>query len=385
MSSTPRSAPRGAALLFAAVVVAIPAFVAASTGSTSAAAAPSADTVPSKSAAKADAPAARLVVDAISWTSGEVARDAVVEHTFVLSNGGSAPLRISQIVSSNNVELSVREAEIAPGERLNLVAKVTLIKERPGAILKQIEVRSNDPDRPTQMLEVRIIAVEYVKPEPAKARWISVQQEMDGTISPVLVAVDKTPFRILSVTPAPPGVTVTYGPIAPPPAPGAAPAVAPASAPTPSPDAASPAWKFSLTLKKDAPVGAIVGTMLIEVDHPKQKLVPIPLSGFMRPVLAVTPYEVKLGEVAHVSAKLHELYVRNFATEPIHVTKVEHDLAGFGAATIEPVELGRRYKVKLPMDLSKAPVGPFKGTVRIFTDSRKVPVYTVPVDGTVQP
>ena len=32
-----------------------------------------------------------------------------------------------------------------------------------------------------------------------------------------------------------------------------------------------------------------------------------------------------------------------------------------------------------------APAGPLKGTIRIYTDSRKVPFYSVPVEGTVQP
>jgi hypothetical protein len=379
MSSILRSAPRGAALLFAAWLAAVTAAPAAHATPTPAGgtAALSADPVPSPAAESAPArpgPAPRLTVDNATWSSGEIARDSLVEHTFLLTNEGDAPLVISRIVSTGNVELSVREAEIAPGEKLALVAKTALLKERPGAILKQIELRTNDPAKERQMLEMRILSVEYVKPEPSRARWISVQEEMDGKISPVLTAVDRVPFRILKVSAPPPGITLEYGVVD-----AAEPAKAPAAG------TASSAWKFTLTLAKNAPVGAIVGELMIETDHPKQKFVPIPLSGFMRPVIAVTPFEVKLGEVAHASAKTHEFFVRNFATEPIAVTKVEHDLPGFGAATIETKELGRKYLVKVPMDLSQAPVGPLKGTIKIYTDSRKLPFYSLPVDGTVQP
>ena len=381
MSSILRSAPRGAALLFAAALAAVPALLAgaarANTTPGEQAGAASADPVPppaAEAAAKPSGPAPRLTVDLASWSSGEVARDRTVEHSFVLANEGNAPLSIERIVTTANVELSTRKAEIAPGATLSLVAKVALLNDRAGGVLKQIEVHSNDPARPKVMLEMKIISIEYVKPEPDRARWISVQQEMDGTISPVLTAVDKTPFRIVSVSTPPPGIVLAYNP-----------SDAAATAAPPQPGTASAAWRFAMTLKKDAPVGAIIGTLMVETDHPKQKLVPIPLSGFMRPVIAVTPYEVKLGQVAHASAKSFEFFVRNFATEPIAVTKVEHGLAGFGEAKVEVLDIGRRYKVIVPMDLAKGPAGPLKGSIRIHTDSKKVPFYSVPVEGTIEP
>lgn len=342
----------------------------------------------------ADAPAGspRLVVDPPSHMTGEVARDAVVERTFVLSNAGTAPLKIQNIATTMNVELSSRPTEIAPGEKVSITASVDLMREKVAAILKQIEIQSNDPERPTLVLDLKILAVEYVKPKPDRARWISVQQEMDGTISSVLLSQDGKPFRILGHSTPPPGIDVVITP-APAPTDGAAteassgPAAA-AAAETgrpADPNAPSLAWKVAMTLRKNAPIGAITGSLILDVDHPLQKKVPIPLSGFMRPVIAVTPHELTLGELPAASTRVLEFFVRNFATEPIHVRKVEHALAGFGEATIEPIELGRRYKVKVPMDLSKAAPGPLRGSLRIYTDSRKVPFYSVPVDGVVTP
>ena len=54
----------------------------------------------------------------------------LVEHTFLISNAGDAPLVISRIVATGNVELSTRQAEIAPGGKLELVAKTALLRER---------------------------------------------------------------------------------------------------------------------------------------------------------------------------------------------------------------------------------------------------------------
>lgn len=355
---------------------------------------------PSAPAEPVAGPAPRLTVDSDSYSSGEVARDSVVEHTFVLKNEGQKTLEISKIVTTSNVTLNERPTQILPGATFRLHARVELLNERPGGILKNIEIQTNDPVRPTLKLEMRIIAVEYVKATPAKARWISVQQEADGTISPVLSAIDGKPFRVLSVSSPPPGISMSYGKVAPAapaaPAEGTATPAAKASAATTNsanpPTSASPAdaaaagdkWKIDLTLSKSAPVGAIVGNLLVQVDHPKQKVVPIPLSGFMRPVVHVTPYELKLADLTQHSVQTHELHWRNFATEEIRVTRVEHNLPGFGEATVTTTKEGRIYKVSVPMDLTKVPKGPLKGAIRIHTDSAKAPVFVLPVEGEIK-
>jgi hypothetical protein len=274
------------------------------------------------------------------------------------------------------MEIAERPQRIEPAGRFLLKVSVPLLRDPATGLRKQLEIQSNDPARPTLPLEMRIRSVEFVRPKPDKARWISVQQEMDGKISSVLVADDGAPFRILGISDPPAGIDVKYRHAAP--QPGAT------NVPGGDPSAPNTAWQVDMVLAKDAPVGAIAGRLDIRTDHPKQKIVPIPLSGFMRPVLAVTPYEVKLGEVPAATTKLHDFFVRNFATDSIGVTKVEHDLPGFGAATIEAIQLGRRYSVKLPMDLKDVPKGPIHGTIRIYTDSPKIPFYSVPVDGVVK-
>lgn len=333
----------------------------------------------------ASPPRPRLTVAEPSFLTGEVARDSVVEHTFVLRNEGDAPLEIRNLVATGNVELMTRPTGIAPGGTAELKVRIPLLPDAAGALLKQIEIQSNDPDKPSFGLEVRILSIEIVKPTPAKARWISVQYEKEGTISPQLKSVDGQPFRILRISTPPPGVEVAYRAEPTSDATGATPPTVPsAGASSPAQAASSAQWRVDLTLKQNAPVGAIVGRLLVEIDHPKQKTVPIPLSGFMRPVIAVTPYELKLGELALTTEKTAEFLVRNFATEPIQVTKVEHNLPGFGEATIVAVEAGRRYSVRVAMDPTKVPKGPVKGSLRIQTDSPKVPVYTVPVEGIIK-
>ena len=121
---------------------------------------------------------------------------------------------------------------------------------------------------------------------------------------------------------------------------------------------------------------------MIHTDHPKDKVVRIPISGFVRPVIAVTPPVANIGSRDLTKeAYVGKLRVANFATETIAVTKVESDIPGV-TATFEPVEAGRTYNVVMTFSPS-IPKGELNGKVRIHTASPKVPVVEVPLRGTV--
>ncbi len=307
----------------------------------------------------------QLTVEERVHETGEIARDRVVEHSFRIRNSGGAPLTIHQVMLPSNLELVSRPTTLAPGEAGEVKVRVPLLNDRPLALLKQIELRTNDPETPSLVLELRILSTEYVIPKPDRARWISVQYEKPGTISPVLVALDGQNFDVLRTSSPPPGITVAFAAV------------------QENPQSVRK-WKVDLTLAGDAPIGAIVGSLLVHVNHPKQSIVPIPLSGFMRPVMAVTPTALSLGELKLAQKTSHAFKLQNFATEPIHVIKVEHDLKGFPPATFVARTLGREYKIQLDFDPATMPKGSFRGALQIHTDSAKMPLITVPLDGTIR-
>jgi hypothetical protein len=324
------------------------------------------------------APAPKLKVDPPSFESGPVSRDSVVEKVFTLTNEGDAPLRIDRIAATGNTELSSRPSEIPAKGKVEITVRVALLPERAIGLVKQIEIQSNDPNRPTVTVPLRIDSTEFVQPRPDRARWISVQQEMDGPITSYVKAVDGKPFRLLGVSTPPPGIRVTTTPVSAAEAAAREP-IAGAPAESLDPKGAHAAWKVVMTLAKDAPVGAIVGQLELTIDHEKQKVVPIPLSGFMRPIVAVTPHELVMGEIPVGSARTHSFFVKNFATEPIELTKVESDIPGFGEGVITVKEAGRSFDVKVAMDLAKSAPGPIQGVIRFHFASPKIPVYTLPV------
>jgi hypothetical protein len=346
--------------------------------------APAAPAVAAEGAAAAPAtPAPKLTVDPPSFDSGPVARDSVVEKVFTLANEGDAPLRIDRIVATGNTALSSRPSEIPAKGKVQITVRIELLPERALGLIKQLEIHSNDPQRPKIVVPIRIESTEFVQPRPDRARWNSVQQEMDGTITSYVKAVDGKPFRVLGVSPAPPGIRVVTVPVSAAEAAARQPAADGATA-TLDPNGAHETWKVAMTLAKDAPVGAIVGQLELTIDHEKQKIVPIPLSGFMRPVVAVTPHELVMGEIPVGSARSHSFFVRNFATEPIELTKVDSDIPGFSEGVITVKEAGRSYDVKVAMDLAKNAPGPLQGVIRFHFASPKTPVYTLPVSAVIK-
>ena len=306
----------------------------------------------------------RISVEEPSFTTEEIARDQVFDHIFRISNMGDAVLLIQKVMLPPNLELVSRPASLEPGKAGEIHVRVPLLLDKPGALLKQIELQTNDPDTPSVVLQLRIFSTEYVTASPGYARWISVQHEMPGTISQRLAARDGIDFTVLRTSPAPSGITS-------------------AISSTRNEPGSSREWKLDLTLSEDAPVGAIVGTLLVYVDHPKQKVVPIPLSGFMRPIMAVTPNTLSVGELALTAKQTQAFVVKSFSTSPIHITRVEHDLKGFPPADFETMAAGRMYRVKVDFDPATIPKGAFLGTLKIYTDSALLPVLTVPIDGTI--
>ena len=325
-------------------------------------------TAPTASAASAASDTAKrpkLTIEERVHETGEVARDKVVEHTFKLGNSGDAPLVIESLIAGPNLEVVSRPATIAPGGTGEIRVKVPLLLDRPLALLKQLELHTNDPETPVATLELRIQSTEYVVSKPGYARWIAVQQEKAGTITEYLVARDGQDFEVLRSSELPLGITS-------------------AITSTRKEPSAPREWKVDLTLGANAPVGPIVGTLMLYVTHPKQSIVPIPLSGFMRPVVAVTPPALNVGVLPLTKKESQAFIVKAFSTEPVHVTKVEHDIPGLAPAYIQTMTLGRQYKVKLDFDPATTPKGPLHGTLTIFTDSAKEPKISIPISATIE-
>jgi len=109
----------------------------------------------------------------------------------------------------------------------------------------------------------------------------------------------------------------------------------------------------------------------------------IPITGFVRPILTVTPYIADFGSVAPTeSSKDISIIVTNFGKEPVEITKVSTALPGV-QTTVKALEAGKRFEIKVALSPAAMAKGAIDSTIRIETTSSKKPVLDVPLKGSI--
>jgi hypothetical protein len=298
---------------------------------------------------------------------GFVAKGEVASHEFGIRNAGDAPLQIQEVRASCGCTATEFDKVIAPGQ----TGKVRLTLDTStfsGPVAKGVTVLTNDPAAPTIELTIRARVEPFIKVKPGYARFITVQKEAkEGTIVQTLWAADRSPFEVVKVESPYPFLTVTHREAKP--------------EERPKEVADQQQWRVEMHLSNDAPVGPLIEPVKVYTSHPRQKLVEIPVSGFVRPVMAVTPPVADFGQIEVKEPTRWAIHVRNFATEPIKLTSVMGTVPGIDFK-IEPLREGREYEVVLTFkpELRK---GPVNGKLTVVTDSPKVPKIEVELKGTV--
>jgi hypothetical protein len=297
---------------------------------------------------------------------GSVAKGDNVKHDFAIKNEGTAPLEISKVQPACGCTVAEFDKTIAPG-KTGIVHLVVDTSTFNGPIAKGVTVYTNDADSPQIQLTIKAKVDPNISVKPGYARYIVVQGEpIDGDIAQILWSSDGTSFDVLSVESQFPALKVSFRQ---------------ATEKERLPDIKGKQWRVEMLLSNNAPVGPLANYVTVHTNHPKQKIVQIPVSGFVRPVIAVTPPVADFGQIELKEPLKKALLVRNFATESINVTGIDNSVKGIDAK-LEPVQAGREYQVRLTLnpELGK---GPFSGKITVHTDSPKTPTIEVEIKGVV--
>ena len=297
---------------------------------------------------------------------GTVPKGEKIVHDFMIRNDGDAVLEILNIQPACGCTVAEFDKTIAPG-KTGKVHAVVDTSTFGGPIAKGLSVFTNDPATPQIELTVRAKVEPYIAVKPGYARYVTVQGEpIEGDITQTLFATDGSAMDIVGVDSPWPYLKVSFRE---------------AKAEERLPDVEGKQWRVEMKLGNDAKVGPLAEYVTVRTNHPKQKVVQIPVTGFVRPVVAVTPQVADFGTLEIKDATQKVLNVRNFATEPIKVTGVEENIPGIDVK-LQPLNEGREYQVQLTLNPS-LPKGNFDGKITIRTDSAKVPVLEVPLKGTI--
>jgi hypothetical protein len=304
----------------------------------------------------------RLAVDSESRDLGVVGLGEEAVGEFELRNTGGAPLTLSVSSRSRDSRVEGLVPELRPGESARLRFLIDTYNGD-GSPVQSFTLDTNDPDRPRVVLQVELKVRPFLVARPGYARYITVQHAREGTIAQTIGATDEAEFRVLRVESPTPNLRVAFREA--------------------REDERQPwkgsQWRVMTTLDSHSPVGALSGLVVVHTDHPRQKRIFIQLSGFVRPMLAATPPEVRVGDFERQRAEPWRIFVRNFAEEAIEVTGVSTDVAAV-RVELEPLEPGRSWRVKL-FPVAEAPLGPFTGKILLRTASPTLPSFEIPLAG----
>lgn len=316
--------------------------------------------LPAQEAAKPQAVALEAVKDV-----GVVDKGEKIRHTFEIRNEGSAALRLERVKPTCGCTVTEYDEVIAPGEVGSIQAVVDTTEFR-GPIAKSVTVYTNDPGNPRINLVVKANIKAQIEISPGYVRFVVVQGEEFKSSEQTIWSPDLADLQILEVKSPYEYVGVEHRLLE--------------SGDSDYRDDAN-RWRIDISLSQDAPVGQMADFVKVVTNHPRQKLVKIPVSGFVRPVLAVTPQVADFGRRELTEPQTATLEVKNLGSEAIELGAASTDLPGL-EAEIESVEAGRLFNLVLTLG-SGMEKGRFRGKVTIETTSPEQPVVEVGVTGTV--
>jgi hypothetical protein len=316
----------------------------------------------------ADPPEPKATVPEPVKDFGTVDKGVQLTHSFEIRNQGAAPLKIDRVVPACGCTVARFDREIPPGGSGQVHAEVDT-STLSGATSRDIEVYTNAPNSPRLRLTFKANVIVHLRVTPGFARYQVVHgEEQPGVLKQTIWAGDGSEWKVLGIESPWPYLTTRYRP-------------ATAEERVTSAQAKGAQWVVEMDLAyNQAPVGALAQELIVNTDHPTQKVIRIPVSGFVRPTLWATPHEIDLGEVKIEEPLRFSVVVQNFLADPVNLTEVSSDLKLTGS--VVALQDGRRYDVQITMS-PDMPKGPFDGKIRIKTSTEKMPVVEVPLKGKV--
>ncbi len=297
-----------------------------------------------------------------------IAKGEVIVHEFEIKNEGSAMLKITDVKPACGCTVARYDREIAPGK--SGIVKATVKTDNfGGPIAKSIAVFTNDPENPKLQLVVKANVKPYVAMVPGYARYNYVQGEPVGAIYQTLWATDGSDVEVVSVKPPYDHLKVSFRE---------------ATEDERHPKGEGKQWRIEINLDSRSPVGALRDYVEVRLNHGKQKVAKIPISGFVRPRQHITPAELDFGELQGSALPLRRtLHFTNFISNTIELTQIETGLAGL-SGSIQGGAKDPGYRFKLVLTLGpEMPKGPFSGTVKIHTTDEQNPVVELPIKGSI--
>jgi hypothetical protein len=289
---------------------------------------------------------------------------------FSVENTGGTTLEIALGPLPRGLRLVHTDTIVEPGRAGRVRLELNTF-EAGGDTQWKASIKTNDPSQPVVDLAIKADVRAFLVIAPASARFTFVQHEPEGGTRHVIAAVDDVEFTVLSVESPLPFIRPRWRELQ--------------TSERRGDLSAGRQWQIELTISSQAPVGPIADYVIVKTSHPRQPRAFLPVSGFVRPLFAVTPPSLHLSAVAPSTdgRPVASLVVKNFGADAIPITSVITDVAGF-TATIVEVQPGHEWRVEVRL-VETQQTGAFKGTLQLVTGSPHAPKLVIPFTGERHP
>jgi len=304
-----------------------------------------------------------LVVDEPVKDLGIVESGATVTHTFRLRNEGDSPLEIREVDPDCGCTVVEYDRWIAPGQTGKVTAAVD-VSTFVGPIAKYLVVLTNDSSNPEMSLAVKVEVRPLVQVYPGYVRFLAVTGDQAQQADQTIWASDVDDFELLKVRSPYAFVEAR---------------IREAEEGERRSEGQGRQWVVEVQLASNAPIGPMADHIVVETNHPEKQTVRIPVSGFVRPVLAVSPPFVDFGQREVTTAVRASVQIKNFSEDEISLTGVSSDLPEIEAQ----IQLDGSDHYVIVMLQPGLPKGEFSGKLTVTTDSQRVPTLEIEVKGIV--
>lgn len=310
-------------------------------------------------------PQPKAVVDKPIFDAERVDVGDVIVHDFMVRNEGDAPLHVTDVRPTCGCTVADYDKVIAPGETGKVHAELDTTGEQ-GGISKGITVLTDDPENPHLVLTIKALIKPLIFANPGFARFIQPQLSDPGTVGQLVYSDSVENLELLSAE-------SPYSFLAA--------SVRPAREDELSEEGTGRQWVVEMTLDyTKAPIGAIADYVTVKTNHPKQPVLEIPVSGYVRPMIVATPHDVDFGDIEIPDDGLTTyIVVKNYGTEVMEVSDTTSTIPGV-TVDVEPVRPGHEFNllVTLPPELPK---GEFSGKIELQLDHPRKKTLEIPLHG----
>lgn len=318
-------------------------------------------------AAATSSGAADVVAPDTSFRFGRVLTGVVLEHDFILTNEGTAPLRVSRVQLTAPLVVARMPKSIAPGATAQIRVRMDTSGMR-GRFGGDVEVVLNDAAS-TVSFRVEGEIVPLVEISPAPAFFIAARRGESREAALDIVNHEPEPLRIDDVSHPQDRFTTTLETVE-----------------------AGRRYRLTLRLKPDGPGGRHSESIILRTSSRSAPTVTVAANTYLRERVYTFPDEVDFGTLSLSSLERDPGLLQGVAQ-----TLMIYQFGGTGfsvraGTTLAQVAIrsergpqGDRYQSTVTLVPGQVRTGEIRGTILIETNDAQFPQLIVPVSGTILP